>query len=78
MAEKPLRAWRLVRDWHVNANEVHGDEVPHTLPLDAITGQVGRVRRVRFGWAYAIYGVLLFAWLVWVAITLRRLGTTER
>jgi hypothetical protein len=30
------------------------------------------------GWAYAIYGLLLFAWLIWVAIALWRHATVTQ
>jgi hypothetical protein len=46
--------------------------------LGVVTGALGiagELFRVQLGWAYAIYGVLLFAWLVWVAVALWRLGT---
>ena len=41
------------------------------------TGAIGMVAeafRIQLGWAYAIYGLLLFVWLVWVAVALWRLG----
>lgn len=35
-------------------------------------GIVAEVLRPLLGWAYAIYGLLLFVWLVWVAVALWR------
>lgn len=49
--------------------------------LTVATGAIGIIAesfRIQLGWAYAIYGVLLFAWLVWVAISLWRLGADRR
>lgn len=45
--------------------------------LGVVTGAVGIVAealRPVLGWAYAIYGLLLFAWLAWVAVGLGRLA----
>ena len=44
--------------------------------LGVATGAIGIVSealRPVLGWAYSIYGLLLFAWLIWVAIELWRL-----
>ena len=44
--------------------------------LGIATGGIGIVSealRPLLGWAYAIYGVLLFVWLLWVAVALWRL-----
>jgi hypothetical protein len=46
--------------------------------LGVVTGGLGIVAeafRSQLGWAYAIYGVLLFAWLIWVAVALWRLAS---
>ncbi|WP_421740820.1 hypothetical protein [Cellulomonas sp.] len=48
---------------------------PGVAWLGAVTGALGIVAEVLrpvLGWAYAFYGLLLFAWLVWVAIALWR------
>ncbi len=48
--------------------------------LTVATGVLGIVSesfRDQLGAAYSVYGVLLFAWLVWVAIVLWRLGQQE-
>ncbi len=45
--------------------------------LGVATGAIGVVSEVLrpvLGWAYALYGVLLFVWLIWIAFTLWRLG----
>ena len=41
-------------------------------------GIASEVLRPVLGWAYALYGLLLFGWLVWVGLALWRLGTAER
>ncbi|WP_328531081.1 hypothetical protein OG984_08145 [Nocardioides sp. NBC_00368] len=46
--------------------------------LGVSTGAIGIVSEVLrpvLGWAYALYGVLLFVWLIWTAIALWRLST---
>jgi hypothetical protein len=43
--------------------------------LGTATGAVGVVAEVLrpvLGWAYATYGLLLFVWLAWIALALRR------
>ncbi len=45
--------------------------------LGVVTGALGIVSeafRAQLGWAYAVYGVLLFVWIAWVAMALWRLG----
>lgn len=45
--------------------------------LGVATGGIGIISealRPLLGWAYAVYGLLLFGWLIWVAIALWRLG----
>jgi hypothetical protein len=45
--------------------------------LGVVTGVVGvaaEAFRPWLGWAYAVYGLLLFGWLIWVAVALWRLG----
>jgi hypothetical protein len=45
--------------------------------LGVATGGIGIVSealRPLLGWAYAVYGLLLFVWLIWVAVALWRLG----
>lgn len=45
--------------------------------LGVVTGVVGvaaEAFRPWLGWAYAVYGLLLFGWLIWVAAALWRLG----
>jgi hypothetical protein len=45
--------------------------------LGVVTGAIGIVAealRPWLGWGYAVYGLLLFGWLIWVAIALGRLG----
>jgi hypothetical protein len=45
--------------------------------LGVVTGGIGIISealRPLLGWAYAVYGLLLFGWLIWVAIALWRLG----
>jgi hypothetical protein len=45
--------------------------------LGVATGAIGIVAealRPLLGWAYAVYGILIFAWLIWVAWALWRLG----
>jgi hypothetical protein len=47
--------------------------------LGMVTGAVGivsEVLRPLLGWAYAAYGLLLFVWLAWVAVSLWRLART--
>lgn len=49
--------------------------------LGIITGTLGIVAetfRLQLGMAYAVYGILLFAWLIWVALALWKLGTELR
>lgn len=43
-----------------------------------VIGIVSEVLRPVLGWAYAVYGVLLFAWLVWIAFALWRLAAAGR
>jgi hypothetical protein len=46
--------------------------------LGGVTGAIGIVAealRPWLGWAYAVYGLLLFGWLIWVAVALGRLGS---
>jgi len=46
--------------------------------LGVATGVIGilsETLRPVLGWAYAIYGLLLFAWLIWIAFALWRLGS---
>ena len=46
--------------------------------LGMVTGGIGIVSealRPLLGWAYAVYGLLLFVWLIWVAGALWRLGS---
>jgi hypothetical protein len=38
-------------------------------------GVVSEVLRPVLGWAYALYGVILFVWLVWIAFALWRFAT---
>jgi hypothetical protein len=43
------------------------------------TGAIGIVAeafRIQLGWAYAVYGILFFVWLIWVAGALWRFGKT--
>jgi hypothetical protein len=45
--------------------------------LGVVTGGIGIISealRPLLGWAYAVYGLLLFFWLIWVAVALWRLG----
>ena len=45
--------------------------------LGVVTGGIGIISealRPLLGWAYAVYGLLLFGWLIWVAVALWRLG----
>ncbi|MFE6508765.1 hypothetical protein ACFVDI_03240 [Nocardioides sp. NPDC057767] len=42
-----------------------------------VVGVLSEVLRPVLGWAYALYGVLLFVWLIWTAIALWRLSTGE-
>ena len=45
--------------------------------LGVVTGGIGIISealRPLLGWAYAVYGLLLFVWLIWVAVALWRLG----
>jgi hypothetical protein len=47
--------------------------------LGMATGALGiasEILRPILGWAYAVYGLLLFAWLAWVAVGLWRLART--
>jgi hypothetical protein len=37
-------------------------------------GLAAEAFRPWLGWAYAVYGIVLFAWLIWVAVSLWRLG----
>ena len=37
-------------------------------------GVVAEALRPLLGWAYAVYGLMLFAWLTWLAVALWRLG----
>jgi hypothetical protein len=49
--------------------------------LTVVTGTIGIAAesfRIQLGWAYAVYGILLFVWLIWVAIVLWRLSETGR
>jgi hypothetical protein len=46
--------------------------------LGVATGAIGVVAealRPLIGWAYATYGLLLFAWLIWLALELWKIGT---
>jgi hypothetical protein len=46
--------------------------------LGVVTGAIGIIAealRPWLGWGYAIYGLLLFGWLIWMAIALGRLGS---
>jgi hypothetical protein len=43
-----------------------------------VTGAIGIIAealRPWLGWGYAVYGLLLFGWLIWMAIALGRLGS---
>jgi hypothetical protein len=45
--------------------------------LGVLTGALGLISeafRPWLGWAYAVYGLVLFVWLIWVAVALWRLG----
>jgi len=47
--------------------------------LGVATGAIGvlsEVSRPVLGWAYAFYGLLLFAWLIWVAVALWSYGAS--
>jgi hypothetical protein len=49
--------------------------------LGVATGAIGVVSEVLrpvLGWAYAAYGVLLFVWLMWIAVALWRLVAERR
>jgi hypothetical protein len=49
--------------------------------LGVATGAIGiaaEVFRPALGWAYAVYGLLLFAWLAWVAVALWRYAESVR
>jgi hypothetical protein len=49
--------------------------------LGVATGAIGIVSEVLrpvLGWAYALYGVLLFVWLAWVGLAVWRLGARDR
>jgi hypothetical protein len=52
---------------------------PHGLAwLGVATGAIGLVAeafRPWLGWAYAVYGLVLFVWLIWIAVALWRLGS---
>jgi hypothetical protein len=39
-----------------------------------LVGTIAETFRAQLGWAYAIYGLLLFVWLGWVAVALWRLA----
>ena len=46
--------------------------------LGVATGGIGIISealRPLLGWAYVVYGLLLFGWLIWMAIALGRLGS---
>jgi hypothetical protein len=48
--------------------------------LGVATGGIGIISealRPMLGWAYAVYGLLLFGWLIWVAVALWRLGAQK-
>ncbi|MGN6611401.1 MAG: hypothetical protein ACTHLJ_06465 [Angustibacter sp.] len=48
--------------------------------LGVLTGGIGvlcEVLRPVLGWAYALYGLLLFAWLIWVALALWHLASSD-
>lgn len=55
---------------------------PKSLGLFGVaTGALGIVSealRPALGWAYAVYGLVFFVWLIWVALALRTLGTSQR
>ncbi|MFG1949248.1 hypothetical protein [Nonomuraea sp. NPDC048826] len=54
---------------------VAGSEVLIALnDVPTVIGVFSELLRPVLGWAYAIYGVLLFAWLAWIAVALLRLG----
>ena len=49
--------------------------------LGMATGAIGiasEILRPILGWAYAVYGLLLFVWLAWVAVALWRLARNDR
>ena len=49
--------------------------------LGTATGAIGvisEVLRPVLGWAYAVYGLLLFGWLIWVAGALWRRASARR
>ena len=49
--------------------------------LGVATGAIGiasEIFRPVLGWAYAVYGLLLFVWLAWVAVALWRFAETVR
>ncbi|HEY9291608.1 MAG TPA: hypothetical protein VIP98_10060 [Microlunatus sp.] len=49
--------------------------------LGVVTGAIGIVSellRPLLGWAYAIYGLLLFVWLAWIALALWKLAVRQR
>jgi hypothetical protein len=53
----------------------------HLARLGVATDAIGIVveaLRPVLGWAYAVYGLVLFAWLVCVAVALRRMGAEPR
>jgi hypothetical protein len=43
-----------------------------------ITGIASESLRPVLGWAYSIYGILLFLWLIWIALALWRLGAESQ
>jgi hypothetical protein len=48
--------------------------------LGVATGTIGIVSEILrpiLGWAYAVYGLLLFVWLAWVAVALWRLARND-
>jgi hypothetical protein len=44
--------------------------------MTGVIGIASEVLRPVLGWAYAVYGLLLFLWLAWVAVALWRLART--
>jgi hypothetical protein len=58
-----------------------GDRFRGLAWFGVITGVVGIVSellRPMLGSAYAVYGVLLFVWLIWISVTLFKLGAEAR
>jgi|SRR5215210_3209654 len=50
---------------------------PGLARLGMATGAIGIVSealRPLLGWTYAVYGLLLLGWLIWLAVTLWRIG----